>query len=108
MHEVGDSFKVSGRGELQLAILIEMMRREGYEMQVSKPEVIVRHAGGRKLEPIELVVIDCPSSAAWRRSWPLPTRTDRPGGPAPTTITSGLATKPPCSKVTNSKVLFKI
>jgi GTP-binding protein len=55
-----DSFKVSGRGELQLAILIEMMRREGYELHVSKPEVIIRTEGGRKLEPIELAVIDCP------------------------------------------------
>ncbi len=57
---VMDSFQVSGRGELQLAILIEMMRREGYEMQVSKPEVITRIVGGTKMEPIELVVIDCP------------------------------------------------
>ncbi|HVF90690.1 MAG TPA: translational GTPase TypA [Blastocatellia bacterium] len=57
-----DSFKVSGRGELQLAIIIEMMRREGYELQVSKPEVIVRDEGGRKLEPIELAVIDCPET----------------------------------------------
>jgi GTP-binding protein len=55
-----DSFTVSGRGELQLAILIEMMRREGYEMQVAKPEVIMREVDGRKLEPIELVVIDVP------------------------------------------------
>src|SRR5207248_6040912 len=55
-----DQFKVSGRGELQLAILIEMMRREGYELQVSKPEVITRSQGGETLEPIELVVIDCP------------------------------------------------
>jgi GTP-binding protein len=55
-----DSFKVSGRGELQLAILIEMMRREGYEVQVSKPEVITREIGGRKMEPIESVIIDCP------------------------------------------------
>jgi GTP-binding protein len=57
-----DSFKVSGRGELQLAILIEMMRREGYEMQVSKPEVITRTINGEKMEPIELVVIDCPET----------------------------------------------
>src|SRR5215213_4043763 len=57
-----DSFKVSGRGELQLAIIIEMMRREGYELQVSKPEVILRDEGGRKLEPIELAVIDCPET----------------------------------------------
>ncbi|OLE55377.1 MAG: GTP-binding protein TypA [Acidobacteria bacterium 13_1_20CM_3_53_8] len=55
-----DQFKVSGRGELQLAILIEMMRREGYELQVSKPEVITRHEDGKTLEPIELVVVDCP------------------------------------------------
>ena len=55
-----DQFKVSGRGELQLAILIEMMRREGYELQVSKPEAITRRHNGATLEPIELVVIDCP------------------------------------------------
>ena len=60
--EVTDSFKVSGRGELQLAILIEMMRREGYETQVSKPEVITRNVDGQKLEPIEQVVIDCPDT----------------------------------------------
>ena len=57
-----DQFKVSGRGELQLAILIEMMRREGYELQVSKPEVITKkdETTGEKLEPIEQVVVDCP------------------------------------------------
>jgi GTP-binding protein len=55
-----DQFRVSGRGELQLAILIEMMRREGYELQVSKPEVIIRHIDGQKMEPIEQVVIDVP------------------------------------------------
>jgi len=58
--EAPDQFKVSGRGELQLSILIEMMRREGYEMQVSKPEAITRVVDGRTLEPIEQVVIDCP------------------------------------------------
>src|SRR5438876_4279371 len=58
--ESPDQFKVSGRGELQLSILIEMMRREGYEMQVSKPEAITRQSNGVTLEPIELVVIDCP------------------------------------------------
>lgn len=58
--ESPDQFKVSGRGELQLAILIEMMRREGYELQVSKPEVITRQMNGKTLEPIEMVVIDCP------------------------------------------------
>jgi GTP-binding protein len=55
-----DQFKVSGRGELQLAILIEMMRREGYELQVSKPEAITRNVDGTVLEPIESVVVDCP------------------------------------------------
>ncbi len=58
--ESPDQFKVSGRGELQLSILIEMMRREGYELQVSKPEAITRQSNGRILEPIEQVVIDCP------------------------------------------------
>jgi GTP-binding protein len=58
--ESPDQFKVSGRGELQLAILIEMMRREGYELQVSKPEVITRTDAGKTLEPIEQVVVDCP------------------------------------------------
>jgi GTP-binding protein len=57
-----DTFKVSGRGELQLAILIEMMRREGYELQVSKPEVITHRENGQVLEPIELAVIDCPET----------------------------------------------
>jgi GTP-binding protein len=60
--ETMDTFKVSGRGELQLAIMIEMMRREGYELQVSKPEVITRHQNGQRLEPIELTVIDCPET----------------------------------------------
>ena len=55
-----DQFKVSGRGELQLAILIEMMRREGYELQVSKPEAITRTVDGELVEPIEAVVVDCP------------------------------------------------
>ncbi len=55
-----EQFKVSGRGELQLAILIEMMRREGYELQVSKPEAITRQVDGKTLEPIEAVVLDCP------------------------------------------------
>jgi len=59
--ESADSFKVSGRGELQLSILIEMMRRENYELQVSKPEVILKKGeNGETLEPIELVVIDVP------------------------------------------------
>jgi GTP-binding protein len=57
-----DALKVSGRGELQLAILIEMLRREGYEMQVSKPEVITRLQDDRKMEPIEQVIVDCPDT----------------------------------------------
>ncbi|MBQ0018418.1 MAG: translational GTPase TypA [Clostridiales bacterium] len=56
-----DSFKVSGRGELHLSILIENMRREGYELAVSKPEVVIkRGANGEKLEPVEEVVISVP------------------------------------------------
>lgn len=58
--ESPDQFKVSGRGELQLAILIEMMRREGYELQVSKPEAITRKVDAQVFEPIEAVVVDCP------------------------------------------------
>lgn len=55
-----DAFKVMGRGELQLAILIEMMRREGYELQVGKPEILTRKTDGVLQEPLELLVIDCP------------------------------------------------
>jgi GTP-binding protein len=55
-----DSFKVSGRGELQLAILIEQMRREGYELNVARPQVVTRKIDGETLEPIELAVIDVP------------------------------------------------
>ena len=55
-----DVFKVMGRGELQLAILIEMMRREGYELQVGKPEILTRKIDGALHEPLELLVIDCP------------------------------------------------
>jgi GTP-binding protein len=53
-----DSFKVVGRGELQLGVLIEQMRREGYELCVSKPQVIYKQDGGTKLEPMESAVID--------------------------------------------------
>jgi GTP-binding protein len=55
-----DAFKVMGRGELQLAILIEMMRRESYELQVGKPEIITRRIDDVLHEPLELLVIDCP------------------------------------------------
>ncbi|MGH9816678.1 MAG: translational GTPase TypA, partial [Candidatus Acidiferrales bacterium] len=57
-----ESFKVLGRGELQLAILIETMRREGYELMVSKPEIVVRSENGRRLEPVEFLSVDCPES----------------------------------------------
>ena len=53
-----EQVKVLGRGELQLAILIEMMRREGYELQVSRPEIVTREIDGVKMEPIEELVID--------------------------------------------------
>ena len=55
-----DSFKVLGRGELQLAILIETMRREGYELAVGKPEIVTRQANGKVQEPMEQLIIDCP------------------------------------------------
>ncbi|MDD9891543.1 MAG: translational GTPase TypA [Gammaproteobacteria bacterium] len=54
-----DKYTVSGRGELHLAVLIESMRREGYELAVSKPEVIVQEKGGKKCEPYESLVVDC-------------------------------------------------
>lgn len=56
----GDGFKVSGRGELHLSILIENMRREGYELSVSKPEVIMIEEDSKKLEPYEKVIINVP------------------------------------------------
>jgi GTP-binding protein len=57
-----ESFRVLGRGELQLAILIETMRREGFELMVGKPEIVVRTENGKRLEPLEMVVVDCPES----------------------------------------------
>jgi GTP-binding protein len=61
LEETGDrdSVLVKGRGEFQLAILIETMRREGFEFCVGRPEVIYRHEKGRKLEPIERLMVDC-------------------------------------------------
>ena len=53
-----EQFKVLGRGELQLAILIEMMRREGFELQVSRPEIVVKEINGVRMEPVEDLVID--------------------------------------------------
>jgi GTP-binding protein len=57
-----ESFRVLGRGELQLAILIETMRREGFELMVGKPEIVVRSENGKKLEPVERLVIDIPEN----------------------------------------------
>ena len=63
VEELGhDTFQVMGRGELQLAILIEMMRRESYELMVGKPEILTRTMNGKVHEPVELLVIDCPES----------------------------------------------
>ncbi len=58
--ESADTFKVSGRGELHLSVLIENMRREGYEFAVSKPEVIYKEENGKKLEPMEIAYVDVP------------------------------------------------
>ena len=55
-----EMFKVMGRGELQLAILIEMMRREGYELAVGKPEILTKKIDGKTMEPVELLVMDLP------------------------------------------------
>jgi GTP-binding protein len=55
-----ETFRVLGRGELQLAILIEMMRREGFELAVGKPEILTKEIDGKKMEPLEQLVIDCP------------------------------------------------
>lgn len=55
-----DSFKVSGRGELHLSVLVENMRRQGYELQVSKPEVLYKEIDGKRCEPMERVIIDVP------------------------------------------------
>jgi GTP-binding protein len=63
VEELGpDTFKVMGRGELQLAILIEMMRREGYELMVGKPEILTREIDGKLHEPLEQLIIDCPEA----------------------------------------------
>ena len=55
-----DSFKVMGRGELQLSILIEMMRREGYELMVGKPEIVTKRVDGKLMEPVERLMVDVP------------------------------------------------
>jgi GTP-binding protein len=60
--ESTDSFKVLGRGELQLAIFIEMMRREGYELMVGKPEIVTKRIAGRLMEPVEHLTVDVPET----------------------------------------------
>ena len=55
-----DAWEVRGRGELQLAVMVEMMRREGFELTVGKPQVVTRTSDGKLLEPVERVAIDCP------------------------------------------------
>ena len=57
-----DTFKVSGRGELHLSILIETMRRENFEFQVSRPQVIFKKVDGKTFEPIELLMIEVPDN----------------------------------------------
>src|SRR5881296_1329449 len=57
-----EAFRVMGRGELQLAILIETMRREGYELTVGKPEILTKDIDGRLHEPLEMLIIDCPET----------------------------------------------
>ena len=59
--DASDQYRVSGRGGLHIAILLENMRREGYELQVSQPQVIIREEGGKKQEPFEEVVVDMPA-----------------------------------------------
>jgi GTP-binding protein len=59
--ETPDQFEVAGRGELQLAVLVESMRREGYELMLSKPEVVTEEIDGRLCEPMERLVLDIPS-----------------------------------------------
>ncbi len=58
--ESPEQVKIVGRGELQLSILIEMMRREGYELQVSRPDIVTKHVNGTVVEPVEELVIDVP------------------------------------------------
>jgi GTP-binding protein len=55
-----EAFRVVGRGELQMAILLEMMRREGYEVEVSKPEIVTKTSDGKVVEPMEMLLVDCP------------------------------------------------
>jgi GTP-binding protein len=75
--ESPDVFRVSGRGELQMAILIETMRREGFEMGVGKPEVLLKEVDGKRQEPMEHLVIDCPEDSVGTVTQKLGTRKGR-------------------------------
>jgi GTP-binding protein len=75
--EATDTFEVAGRGELQLGILIETMRRDGYEFNVSRPEIIVREVDGKPCEPVEDVVIEVPENHAGAVLEKLPARKGR-------------------------------
>ncbi len=59
-----DVWEVQGRGELQLAVLVELMRREGFELTVGKPEVLTREIDGKKHEPVERVSVDVPEDTS--------------------------------------------
>jgi GTP-binding protein len=87
-----DVISVAGRGELQLAVLIESMRREGYELQVSRPEVIVKDIGGKRHEPLERVVVDVPDEHVGTVTQAIAPRKGqvldvRPGDPGRTILT---------------------
>jgi GTP-binding protein len=75
--EARDTFEVAGRGELQIAVLIETLRREGYEFSVSRPEIILREIQGRSCEPVEDVVVDVPEAHAGSVMEKLPARKGR-------------------------------
>ncbi len=90
--ETPDALEVAGRGELQLAVLIESMRREGYEMQVSRPEVITREVDGRRHEPLERGTCDVPDGHVGTVTQALAPRKGvvtelRPGDPGRTIVT---------------------
>ena len=90
--EQPDIMQVAGRGELQLAVLIENMRREGYELEVSRPEVVTKEIDGKKHEPLEEGMVDVPDEHVGTVTQTLAPRkgkvTDmRPGDPGRTVIT---------------------
>jgi len=78
--ESPDSLEVSARGELQIGVLIETMRREGYEFSVARPEIIIREIDGKKCEPVEDVVVDVPEAFAGSVMEKLATRKGRMTG----------------------------